>query len=206
MPACLNGFALGTVIQWSSPALPSLTCEPDQEDLEDCDYFFNSIEGSWISSFLVFGASFSCAAAGYLMGTIGRRRTMLMLSVPFVLGLVLILIPAPAGMSQDAAKGLFYVGRIIAGEVFILSTYLACSVECFVSGFASGSFSLLAPVYIGESVEDSIRGAMGACFQLMVTLGIFFAQALGSVVDWVLLTGILMAFPGTAATLHNCYG
>jgi facilitated trehalose transporter len=61
------------------------------------------------------------------MDRIGRKNTMLILSVPFVLGWLLI------GYAQNLAMML--VGR-------------------FVSGFCGGGFSLVAPVYIGETAED----------------------------------------------------
>ena len=36
------------------------------------------------------------------------------------------------------------------------------------------SFSLAAPLFVAEAAEDSIRGALGSGFQVMVTFGILF--------------------------------
>ena len=98
------------------------------------------------------------------------------MGVPFVLGWVLLLVPGALDMSTDAAIWMFYIGR-------------------FITGFAGGSYALAAPVYIGETSEASMRGALGSCMQLMVTVGILFCYALGAAIDWVILTGICIIFP-----------
>ena len=98
------------------------------------------------------------------------------MGVPFVLGWVLLLVPGVRQMPTDAAIWMFYVGR-------------------FITGFAGGSYALAAPVYIGETAEASMRGALGSCMQLLLTVGILFCYALGAAVDWVILTGICIIFP-----------
>ena len=98
------------------------------------------------------------------------------MGVPFVLGWVLLLVPGALDMSTDAAIWMFYIGR-------------------FITGFAGGSYALAAPVYIGETSEASMRGALGSCMQLMVTVGILFCYALGAAIDWVILTGLCIIFP-----------
>ena len=60
----------------------------------------------------------------------------------------------------------------------------------------TGAFSLAAPVYISETAETSIRGALGSLMQLMITLGVFFVNTFGIFLDWVVLTGICIALPG----------
>ena len=47
------------------------------------------------------------------------------------------------------------------------------------SGVGCGGFALAPPVYVGEVTETSIRGAMGACMQFMLTVGIIFVSAFG---------------------------
>jgi len=54
----------------------------------------------------------------------------------------------------------------------------------FITGFTGGGFSLVAPVYIGETAEDSVRGALGSGFQLMVVLGILFVNVIGLGPNW----------------------
>ena len=99
------------------------------------------------------------------------------MGVPFVLGWVLLLLPgAMEDMSPDAAIWMFYLGR-------------------FITGFAGGSYALAAPVYIGETSEASMRGALGSCMQLVLCVGVLFCYALGAALDWVVLTGICIIFP-----------
>jgi MFS family permease len=40
----------------------------------------------WISSITTMGAAFSCLPAGFLVDLIGRKNTMLAMSLPFVVG------------------------------------------------------------------------------------------------------------------------
>ena len=105
------------------------------------------------------------------------------MGVPFVLGWVLLLLPVPLGLSADAAIWMFYLGR-------------------FITGFAGGSYALSAPVYIGETSEASLRGALGSCMQLVLCFGVLFCYAVGAAVDWVVLTGICVIFPCEYYTLY----
>ena len=108
------------------------------------------------------------------------------MGVPFVLGWVLLLLPGAAGeMASDAAIWMFYLGR-------------------FITGFAGGSYALAAPVYIGETSEASMRGALGSCMQLSLTIGVLFCYAVGAGVDWVILTGICIIFPCELFDINFC--
>lgn len=50
-------------------------------------------------------------------------------------------------------------------------------------------------MYISEFAEISIRGALGAFFQLFLTVGILFVYAIGPYVSWVLLSVMCAVFP-----------
>ncbi|OXA62848.1 facilitated trehalose transporter Tret1-2 homolog [Folsomia candida] len=149
--ATVGAFGLGTVLAWTSPALESM--QKESEEFKE----ISKESQSWVGAILTLGALFSAPVCGVLMDRIGRKNTMLILSVPFVLGWLLI------GYAQNLAMML--CGR-------------------FISGFCGGGFSLVAPVFIGETAEDSIRGALGSGFQLMVVLGILFVNTVGSFADW----------------------
>ena len=47
-----------------------------------------------------------------------------------------------------------------------------------------------------ECVEPDFRGAFGVFMNVMNVSGALFVNGVGSVVDWVALTGILIVFPG----------
>lgn len=54
----------------------------------------------------------------------------------------------------------------------------------------------MCPVYISEYAETSIRGSLGTCFQLFLTIGILFVFACGALkLSWVLLSWLCIPFP-----------
>ena len=75
----------------------------------------------------------------------------------------------------------------VVGESIVNHLYLA--------GFSSGSYSLVSSIYIAECSEPDIRGTFGNLMPMMITLGVLFVNGLGSLVDWMVLTGICIIFP-----------
>ena len=63
------------------------------------------------------------------------------------------------------------------------------------AGLAGGSFPLVAALYVTECVEPNFRGAFGVFGNVMNVSGALFVNGVGSLVDWVTLTGILIIFP-----------
>lgn len=82
---------------------------------------------------------------------------MIIMSIPLFIGWLLIV------NAEDVY--MLYAGRLI-------------------TGFAAGSYSVIAPIYVGEISSPSIRGALGTLFQIMVVLGIFVMYAIGTVLSW----------------------
>lgn len=64
------------MLGWTSPALPQLRLTNDQE--------------SWVGSLALLGALLGAVPAGYLTDRFGRKRFLLSLSAPFILGWCLI--------------------------------------------------------------------------------------------------------------------
>jgi len=74
----------------------------------------------------------------------------------------------------------------------------------FLSGIASGITSIVTPTYLSEIASPSVRGMLGSCFQLMVTIGVLYVGIIGAFLSWqwlsvaclalALLWGILMYF------------
>ena len=69
-------------------------------------------------------------------------------------------------------------------------------------GLAGGSFPLIATLYVTESVEADMRGTFGIFMNVMMTSGMLFVNGVGSLVHWVTLTGILIAFPCRYCLIH----
>ena len=109
--ACLGAFSLGTVLAWTSPALPHIA-----DCLQDCDYFYTAIEGSWIGSLATLGCLAGCFATGFLMGTFGRKWTITGMAVPLILGWILMLLPQLVGIDPSVTIWIFYVGRFVLGK------------------------------------------------------------------------------------------
>ena len=72
-----------------------------------------------------------------------------------------------------------------------------------IAGLAGGSFPLVAALYVTECVEPDFRGAFGVFMNVMNVSGALFVNGIGSIVDWVALTGILVVFPGNLLRLHT---
>jgi SP family facilitated glucose transporter-like MFS transporter 8 len=124
-------------------------------------------EGSWIGSLVAVGAIVGAVPAGYFADRFGRKLVILALSAPFLLGWVLI---------------------VVANSVVLL--YIAR----FIAGIATGAASVVAPMFIGEIAESSIRGALGSFFQVMLTVGILFTYVIGAIANYTwlgILSGII---------------
>ncbi|KAG5675605.1 hypothetical protein PVAND_005497 [Polypedilum vanderplanki] len=125
-------------------------------------------EKSWIGSFLAIGAFIGALPAGVLAERIGRKFTTILIGVPFLISWGL--------LSFASNIGMLYAGRVFAG-------------------IATGASCVVAPMFISEIAETSLRGALGAFFQLFLTVGILFVYVIGSVVNWVQLSMISAIFP-----------
>lgn len=50
-------------------------------------------------------------------------------------------------------------------------------------------------MFISEIAETSLRGALGAFFQLFLTVGILYIYVVGAIVHWVTLSWSCLIFP-----------
>ena len=84
---------------------------------------------------------------GFLINRLGRKGTMMGDSVLFAL----------AYLCLAAAQNVWmlFLGRILCG-------------------FACGITTIAAPTYVSEVSSPKIRGTLGSCFQLMVTIGVLY--------------------------------
>lgn len=63
------------------------------------------------------------------------------------------------------------------------------------AGISTGSFCVVAPMYISEIAETSIRGTLGTMFQLLLTVGILFVYVVGAFVSWRSLSLLCLIVP-----------
>ncbi|CAH1713036.1 unnamed protein product [Aphis gossypii] len=111
---------------------------------------------SWIASVMPLGAMLGCPVMAGLVNKLGRKHLMIMLTIPTLAGWAMII----------WAKSVVW---ICAGR--------------FLTGFSSGSYSVIIPLYTSEIAEKEIRGTLGTYFQLQVNAGILFTYVMGSYLD-----------------------
>ncbi|XP_037043722.1 facilitated trehalose transporter Tret1-2 homolog [Bradysia coprophila] len=162
--ATILAFVCGITFGWSSVVSADLK----SDNHPSYDFQVNEGELSWIGSSLTLSAAFTCVPSGYLIYWIGRKWSLLLLTLPLLAGWALILFAKTALM-------------IIFGRVVL--------------GIAVGGTFVIAPVYIGEIAQSEIRGTLGTMFQLLVTIGILFVYTLGAFVDVKSLTFICLVTP-----------
>lgn len=190
--AAIGAVIAGTILAWTSPALPQLqpyvpvngtdatipALARSAEDSNDtilinsigqsAEFLLDSNDSGTVSSILAIGALIIALPVGFLAEKIGRRPTILILSIPFMLNWLLIIFANGAGM-------------LIAARVF--------------AGLGTGGICVAAPMYIGEIAETSIRGSLGAFFQLFLTVGILFTFVVGAYTHWRTLSIISAVLP-----------
>ena len=101
-----------------------------------------------IVSALLLGAAFGALFSGVLSSRFGRRRTLLVSAINFIIGALLCAV-APNE-------------HVLIGARFIL-------------GIAVGIASFTAPLYLSEVAPQSVRGSLISMYQLMITIGIVIA-------------------------------
>jgi MFS family permease len=106
--ACLGSFGCGTGLAWSSPVLPRV--DHDQ-CLDDCDISDVSASvASWIGPVFPLGAVFAGPMAFYLLEKIGRKRTLIALSFPMLIGYIMLTFSKTAD-----SIALLLAGRFLCG-------------------------------------------------------------------------------------------
>ena len=126
----------------------------------------------WIVSAMMFGAAMGAAGAGWMSATLGRKRSLVLAAI------------------------LFVVGSLLSGAAWSPQTLILARV---VLGLAIGIAAFTAPLYLAEVAPKEIRGAMISLYQLMITIGILIAflsdTAFSYSGNWRWMLGII-AVPG----------
>jgi sugar porter (SP) family MFS transporter len=127
----------------------------------------SSFQQELVTSLLLIGAMIGAFGAGKVADRIGRRPTILITAVIFVVGVLL---------------------------AAFTPTFWTLLVARIVIGLAVGSASMTVPLYIGEMAPPRIRGALVSLNQLAITSGILASYlvdyALASSANWRLMFGL----------------
>lgn len=164
------------VLGWTAPMQPLLQAQANIDPLNvtiSSSFWDSKIttmtdeEVSWIGGALCLAGTFGTPCFGYLANLIGRKRSILFASVPFILSYILILF---------ATSPMYvYASRTLAG----------------LGG--SGILAVL-PMYIAETAEDRVRGILSSFLNLFVCSGILAGYVIGSYTSYMLLAFITLAF------------
>ncbi len=126
----------------------------------------------WAFSSLLFGCVLGCAFAGRLSDRFGRKKPLVFVAFLFAI----------TSIATALAPGftLFVTAR-------------------FLGGIAVGAVSLLSPMYVSEVAPPSIRGRMGALYQLSIVVGVLVSYSINYLLRntgtnnwrWMFLTGVV---------------
>ncbi len=126
----------------------------------------------WIVSSMMAGAALGALGAGSLSARLGRKKSLMLGAILFVVGSVL------CGLATSPTMLIF---------------------ARFLLGLAIGIASFTAPLYLAEVAPENIRGSMISLYQLMITAGILIAflsnTAFSYYEAWRWMLGII-AIPG----------
>ncbi|WP_295516897.1 sugar porter family MFS transporter [uncultured Pseudomonas sp.] len=126
----------------------------------------------WIVSSMMAGAALGALGAGSLSAKLGRKKSLMLGAILFVVGSVL------CGLATSPTMLIF---------------------ARFLLGLAIGIASFTAPLYLAEVAPENIRGSMISLYQLMITAGILIAflsnTAFSYYEAWRWMLGII-AIPG----------
>ena len=102
----------------------------------------------FVVSALLWGAAFGALFSGVLSSRLGRRKTILISAINFIIGALL------CAFAPNE--------HVLIGARFLL-------------GIAVGVASFTAPLYLSEIAPQSVRGSLISMYQLMITIGIVIA-------------------------------
>ncbi|KAJ9584396.1 hypothetical protein L9F63_021265, partial [Diploptera punctata] len=144
-----NSISVGMNQGYSAVLLPQLMQKESLLHVTDD-------EASWIASLGVISNPIGALLAGVLMEIFGRKTTVKLTSLPYIIGWVLI------SLSDNIFK--LYAGRFISGVAV---------------GMATASY-----VYVAEICQAEYRGTLSASGPVHVSLGVLLIYILGFIAPW----------------------
>lgn len=156
--AALSGLLFGLDVGVISGALPFITN----------DFDITNKQQEWVVSSMMFGASIGAIISGMISMKIGRKKSLSIGAIVFVIGSL--------------------------WSAFVNSPEMLISARILL-GVAVGISSYTAPLYLSEIAPEKIRGSMISLYQLMITIGIlsaYFSDAAFSYSgNWRYMLGII---------------
>ncbi|XP_066947420.1 facilitated trehalose transporter Tret1-2 homolog isoform X2 [Macrobrachium rosenbergii] len=145
----------GMMIAW--PNVFAVHMSETNSTIYDTEIHFDSVQMDMISSMVFVGSMPGHLLAGWLVGTIGRRKSMIAAGIPTILGTLLVALSCNAYM-------------LIFGR--------------FLEGVAFGMTLISARTYIVEIAGLNSRGAASVIVNVMTQIGSLTVIGLGIVFSW----------------------
>jgi len=157
----------GLVFGYTAVSLPQLMMPGSR-------ILVNRIQASWIASVSTIGTPCGCILAGYFTDLLGRKRTLIALQFPAVIGWLMV------GCASTVEW--IYIGR-------------------FLVGLSSGMIGAPSRVYTAEVSQPHLRGVLAAFASVGTSLGVMLEYVFGSLLFWDKLAFINAVFPAVALFL-----
>jgi len=139
----------GLLTGYTAQAIPSMM-------KEDSTIKMSEMDKKWITSIVPLVAMLSAPLSSPLCSTLGRRRTMMSMTIPMTAGWLIITFATDSSM--------ILIGRALCSAV--------------------SSISVSAYSYVAEIANSSNRGFLGSLLSVGWTFGLVISYTLGSVLDW----------------------
>ncbi|KAF2892678.1 hypothetical protein ILUMI_13495 [Ignelater luminosus] len=158
----MGSVVIGTVLGWTS----NISVEMKKGNYNELPIDDDSL--GWIGSSATLGAMVMSFPMGFMCDKLGRKLSMLLLTIPIIIGWLLII--------NANSLVMIYIGRFICGMI-------------------AGAYCVSAPLYTSEIAEKEVRGTLGSCFQLFYTIGLLFTYIVALAVDMKIYTIVLTVMP-----------
>ncbi|XP_077290096.1 trehalose transporter 1-like protein [Arctopsyche grandis] len=161
MGSILATLSAGMTSGYSSTLLPQL-------NQTDSSIPMSQEISSWIASVAALPMFAGCIISGFMMESLGRRMTHLVLAIPFILGWVLI-------------STTYNLPQLLIGR--------------FLTGLCVGLLGPAGSIYIGEISDPKYRGFLLAGISLAISMGLLIVHVIGTYINWHLTAGISALVP-----------
>ncbi|KAK5640546.1 hypothetical protein RI129_011357 [Pyrocoelia pectoralis] len=146
---------------WPSPSLPQLQAPKSLLPV-------TNEEGSWMAVIPLLGATLGAIFSGFILDVIGRKKGVLMTSVPFFVSWLMV--------AYAKSVAVLLVAR-------------------FIAGIADGAAFCAVPMYLGEIADVKIRGLLVSSCSLMWIFGMLLINIIGAYTSIKLAAIISSVFP-----------
>lgn len=149
MSAALLAVGSGFQMGWPSPSVLKMLSN-------DLGFKISELEVSYVVTIAPLGYLIGSPLSGFLLDKIGRKYTLLLLSIPQIIAWTLI--------ATSTCVPMLYVARLF-------------------TGIADGALFTTLPIYICEILEPKVRGVVGTSHTMGILIGVLLINSYGSYVS-----------------------